>query len=170
MQLYQKTKNARYVYCQSGISPPTLQKRVPRYAAAESDGPKSKNTHPYPTLKAKVGNQEESWTLQFRQPRQLWGNPIQNTLKSIHHHFLSLPTIPKILPRNLLDHFLRPWCKKVFHRYNRPTPKYRVQKDTFKIVCGAIRYLSIGACTRYPVLAFFPVALPPIRCTFLIKC
>ncbi|CAG9258353.1 hypothetical protein BCEP4_1980021 [Burkholderia cepacia] len=81
---------------------------------------------------------------------------------------LSLTTIHKVLCEALVKSVVRPRRPAKPRRYSRPVPGDRVQMDVMKVARGVYQYTAVDDCSRFRVLAIYPVAMPEIRCFSLI--
>jgi len=153
---YQKFGNAGKACLKCGISRPTLRKWFRRYQQDGIEGLKDKSRCPLNFPAQKITPSIESLVLKLRKKRKLGVKRIRSELYRLHHIFLSLATIHKILKRNqvkALPKYRRK--RRKVKRYNCLIPGERIQIDVCKIAPHLYQYTAIDDCTRWKVLGLY---------------
>jgi transposase InsO family protein len=168
VRLYEQTGNAGLVCLRCGISRPTLRKWLRRYQGEGIEGLRSRSRRPKSSPGRKVFAAQELWILDLRSQRKLGARRLQNELRRHHDCALALSTIHKVLVRHKVEPLPRR-RKHRYKRYERPIPGDRVQMDTCKIAAGLYQFTAIDDCTRYRVMALYPMRTAKNTLRFLEK-
>jgi transposase InsO family protein len=156
VQLYEKSKDADFVFRRCWISRPTLRKWWYRYRSRGLEGLEGLSKRPRSSPCKKVLQEQTDWILELRSKSKLGARRIQSELLRQHNFRLSLATIHKVLKRSSAKPLVRLKRKEHPHRYARPIPGDRVQMDTCKIRKGIYQYTAVDDCTRFKVMALYP--------------